>query len=44
MPDKGYFATYLAYLCKKDIETTERISGVYCCNKVLIYLAENKLV
>ena len=37
-------ATFLAYLCKRDIETIERISGVGCCTKRLIYLVENKLV
>ena len=44
VPDKGYWATFLACRCKRDIETTERISGVGCCTKMLIYLVENKLV
>src|SRR6266446_3006905 len=42
--DKGYCATFLAYLCRRDIETTERIGGAGCCTKMLIYLVENKLV
>jgi hypothetical protein len=36
--------TLLAYLCKRDIETTERISVVGCYTKMLIYLVEDKLV
>src|SRR6266478_7908645 len=43
MPYKGYCATFLVYLCRRDIETIERISGVGCCTKVLIYLVENGL-
>jgi len=41
--DKGYCATFLAYLRRRDIKITERTSGVGCCTKMLIYLVENGL-